>query len=276
MDGGADTVGFVGVGGMGSGLLARALRAGLEAVVYDVSPAAMDRAQADGATPMGSAADVARAARTVGVVVRTDAEVLGCTFGPSGVLAGVQPGALLLLHATILPQTTRRVAAAAAEVGVDVVDACMHGRPSAVRRGEVVFLVGGAPEAVARARPHLARLGKQVRHMGPLGTGNLAKLLGNILQGVETQLLAEVMSLAEAEGINPTRLLDVLAEDYGGTVHDRWESLVHPSEGERADGPSRNLTVQVLPRVWDLVQDSGVRAPIIEQLHGLGAAEDQV
>jgi 3-hydroxyisobutyrate dehydrogenase len=275
MDTGTDSVGIIGVGQMGSGLLERLLLAEVHPVVYDVDPAAMERARAAGVTPVASAADVAREPRIIDVVVRTDADVLESTLGPSGVFAGVQPGALLLLHGTILPQTTRRVAETAAERGVDVVDACMHGRPSAVRRGEVVFLVGGAPDAVARAQPHLARLGKQARHLGPLGSGNLAKLLGNLLQGVETQLLAEAMDLAVAGGINPAQLLDMLAEDYGGTVHDRWESLVHPSEGERVESPSRNLTVQVLPRVWDLAQAAGVRAPVIEKLHGLGTAAAQ-
>lgn len=139
-----DTVGVIGVGKMGSGLVARLLLAGVRPVVYDVDAGAMERAQAAGALPVGSPAAVAREAKIIDVVVATDDQTLECTLGADGVLAAVQPGTLLLLHGTILPETTRHVAQmAAVHHDVDVVDACMHGRPSAVRRGEVLFLVGG-------------------------------------------------------------------------------------------------------------------------------------
>src|SRR5262249_1615039 len=130
-----ETVGMVGVGAMGSALLERLRLADVSATVYDVAPAALERAGAQGATCAGSAAAVARAATLVDVVVRTDQEVQDAVLGPDGVLAGAAPGTLVLLHSTILPQTTRAVAEAARPRGVEVIDACMVGVPRVVRAG---------------------------------------------------------------------------------------------------------------------------------------------
>src|SRR5439155_24332597 len=130
-----ETVGMVGLGAMGSALLERLRLAHVESVVYDISAEAMDGARAAGAEPVASAAEVARAATIVDVVVRSDDEVLECALGEGGLLEGARPDALLLLHGTILPHTTRRVAEAAEKRDVHVIDACMLGVPDAVRRG---------------------------------------------------------------------------------------------------------------------------------------------
>src|SRR2546423_7614789 len=138
-----ETIGIVGVGAMGSALLERLRLARVEPVIYDISDEALDRARATGAEPAASAADVARASTIVDVVVRSDDEVLECMLGERGLLEGARPDTLLLLHGTILPQTTRRVADAAEKRDVRVIDACMLGVPDAVRRGDLTFVVGG-------------------------------------------------------------------------------------------------------------------------------------
>src|SRR5712692_6446365 len=154
---GMESVGMVGVGAMGGALLHRLRLAGVRLTIYDKDAAAQEAAGAAGAALAPSAAAVAEAATIVDVVVVSDQDVLDCTLGPAGVLEGAQPGTLVLLHSTIHPRTTRQVAEAARERGVDVIDACMVGRPWFVREGQVCFLVGGSPDLVERARPHLAQ-----------------------------------------------------------------------------------------------------------------------
>src|SRR5687767_15579870 len=105
-----ETIGIVGVGNMGSALMERQRLAHVEQLAYDIDPAALERARGNGAEPTASAAELARQATLIDVVVRTDDEVLDCTVGEQGVLAGARPGTLVLLHSTILPHTTRRVA----------------------------------------------------------------------------------------------------------------------------------------------------------------------
>jgi 3-hydroxyisobutyrate dehydrogenase-like beta-hydroxyacid dehydrogenase len=265
-----DTVGIVGVGNMGAALLHRLKQAGAEVLVYDVDSRAVERAREAGGRPMASVAELAREASIVDVVVRVDEDVLACTVGPDGALAGARSDSLLLIHSTVLPETTQRVAEAATARGVHVLDACMHGRPAAVRRGDVLFIVGGPVDLVERARPHLLRMGSEVRHVGPLGAGNLCKLLGNIVNGVQGQLLQEVIRLAEAGGMTAADALDVLQEGYGATYHELYHRPPDPTDGVRVRGMSPNLTEQVLPRVLAMIDRYEVDAPLLEKLSGLG------
>ena len=104
-----EKIGFVGTGAMGSALLSRLKLANVPAVAFDISPAAMEAARKEGAQTTTSAKAVAQASTMVDVVVRTDQEVLDCTMGEDGILAGAAPGTLVLLHSTIRPTTTKKV-----------------------------------------------------------------------------------------------------------------------------------------------------------------------
>jgi len=157
-----ETVGMIGVGAMGLALLERLKLAGVRATVYDSYPPAVEAARSLGCEIASSAADVARQSTLVDVVVRTDEDVVQCMTGLKGVLEGAVSGTLVLLHSSILPQTVQQVAAAAHAKSVSVVDACMTGVPATVRAGELCFVVGGAGDLVARAEPHLLKMGKQI------------------------------------------------------------------------------------------------------------------
>src|SRR5688500_11946550 len=109
-----EKVGFVGTGAMGSALLSRLKLAGGSAVAFDIAPKAMEAARAEGAEPAPTAKAVAQQSTIIDVVVRTDEEVLTCMLGDDGVLEGAAPGSLVLLHSTIRPTTTKKVALLAA------------------------------------------------------------------------------------------------------------------------------------------------------------------
>ena len=110
-----EKIGFVGTGAMGSALLSCLKLANVVATAFDIAPAAMEKARAEGAKTTSSAKAVAQVSTIIDVVVRTDQEVLDCTLGSNGILEGAAPGSLVLLHSTIRPTTTKKVAEAAAE-----------------------------------------------------------------------------------------------------------------------------------------------------------------
>lgn len=261
-----ETVGMVGVGAMGNALLERLRLAHVEAVVYDVSPAALESARAAGAESAASAAEVARASTIIDVVVRSDDEVLDCTVGERGVLEGARANTLVLLHGTILPETTRRVAEAAQKRDVHVIDACMLGVPDAIRRGDLTFVVGGPDDLVERARPHLLNMGKAVRHMGPLGTGNVAKLVHNLKSGAETLLLYEIIRLAEGHGLPYVHTLEMLRETAGGSAINRWQQIFDPSGLDPTPRIGHNVMSKDVPLAGELARLSGQDFPIIEEL----------
>lgn len=269
-----DVIGLVGLGAMGSALLERLHLAEVEVVGYDIDPGCLERARVGGAKPLGSPAEVARAAKTIDVVVRTDDEVLECVLGESGVLGGALPGSLILIHGTILPQTTRRVAEAASLREVGVIDACMMGVPDVVRRGEMRFVVGGPADLVERARPHLLRMGSEVRHVGPLGSGNVAKLIHNLVQGADTLLLHEIGQLADAAGFPYPQAFEFLRETHSASAVNRWQRTFDPSGADPTPQIGHNTIGKDVPLAAELAQVLGIDLPIIEQfgLKGLKLA----
>lgn len=218
-----DMVGLVGVGAMGNALLARLTKAGKNVQAFDISEAGRKAAQQGGATVVDSATAAAKGAAYTHVFVRSDSEVIEATLGAKGALAGAEPGSIIVLHSTVLPTTTREVGEAAAKRGVHIIDAPITAVPAKVLAGEATLLVGGADEVVKMARPHLEALGKAVHHFGPLGTGNVAKLVKNLTNGTERVMIAQALMLAAAGGIDPQKMLAIMqAEDRGSVVHD-WQ-----------------------------------------------------
>jgi 3-hydroxyisobutyrate dehydrogenase-like beta-hydroxyacid dehydrogenase len=261
-----ETIGIVGVGAMGSALLERQRLNQVEALAYDVDPEALSRAKAAGAEPAGSAEELARSATLIDVVVRTDDEIVDCTLGPKGILAGAKPGTLVLLHSTILPQTTRRVAETAAKQGVHVIDACMLSVPEAVRRGDLTFVVGGPEEDFERAKPHLLTMAKAARHVGAVGAGNVAKLIANLVGGAQTLVLWEAIQLAEGAGMPYVDALKFLSEVRGGSVLERWESTFDATGATSRPRVGKNVMGKDIPLARELAHELGLDLPIIEQL----------
>jgi 3-hydroxyisobutyrate dehydrogenase len=205
-----ERVGMIGVGAMGLALLERLKLADVRATVYDSYPPALEAARSLGCEIASSAAAVARESTLIDVVVRTDEDVVQCLTGPDGLLEGAASGTLVLLHSSILPQTVRQMETAAQSQSVFVVDACMTGVPDTVRAGELCFVVGGAKDLVARAEPHLLKMGKQALHMGPIGTGAVAKLIKNMVTGSETLIVHEAIQIGLAGGIAYPQALEML------------------------------------------------------------------
>ncbi|MGH7855505.1 MAG: NAD(P)-dependent oxidoreductase [Candidatus Binatia bacterium] len=191
-----EKIGFVGTGAMGSALLSRLKLTNVVATAFDIAPTAMEAARSEGAEAAPSAKAVAQASTIVDVVVRTDREVIECTLGKDGILEGAAPGSLVLLHSTIRPMTTKKVAEAAADKRVYVIDACMTAIPSVVRQGGLTFLVGGQKALFDRAKPHLLNMAKDAVYMGPLGSGNITKLFKNMVTASEALVVYEALQIA--------------------------------------------------------------------------------
>jgi len=272
-----EKTGIIGVGAMGSILLEHLRRAGVSVSAYDCAPAALERAAALGAETATSSRAVAEATTLIDVVVRTDAEVLDCITGKDGVLEGARSGSLILLHSTIHPRTTKTVAEAARAKGVDVVDACMLGSPRIARTGNITFLVGGSADLVERVKPHLLRMGKDVIHMGPLTTGNVGKLVKNLVTGSETLILYEAARLAQAGGVDYRSALEMLHKTYTGTVLDRWRDVFDPAKGDPMPPAGQNVFQKDIPLAATLAREYGLGLGITEQLAatGLGIVEAQ-
>jgi 3-hydroxyisobutyrate dehydrogenase-like beta-hydroxyacid dehydrogenase len=265
-----ENIGFVGTGAMGSALLSRLKLANVKALAFDIAPSGVAAARAEGAEIAPSAKAVAQVSTLIDVVVRTDQEILDCVLGREGVLEGAAPGSLVLLHSTIRPTTTKKVAEAAADKRVNVIDACMTAVPNVVRQGGLTFLVGGQKALFERAKPHLLNMAKDAVHMGPLGCGNVTKLFKNMVTASEALVVYEALQIAKAAGIDYRAAIEVMQKTKSANILERWETRFDFSGGEIKFNPGTNLYDKDLPLAAEVGKTIGADIPVVDALARLG------
>jgi 3-hydroxyisobutyrate dehydrogenase-like beta-hydroxyacid dehydrogenase len=142
--------------------------------------------------------------------VVTDEQVIGVLDGPTGALAGARPGSTVLIVSTVAPSTLARVAELAGARDIDVADCGVSGGPTAAAEGALISMIGGEEEVVERIRPVLDAFSSLVVGMGPLGSGLRAKLARNLVQYASWLAAYEAQVLAEAAGIELSKLAQVI------------------------------------------------------------------
>lgn len=204
-------VAFLGLGNMGAPMAGRLSRAGHRLTVWSRT-AAHAQALADRAEVAPSPA-AAGAKAEVAITVLTDGDALEeVVLGRDGLAEGLEHGTLLIDMSTTGPAAARKVAKALQANGIDFVDAPVAGSTGPAAEGRLAIMMGGEPDAVERARPLLAVLGDPGRtwHLGPVGAGQAAKLMVNVVLGGVMAAAAEGYVLGRALGLRAADALDVL------------------------------------------------------------------
>jgi len=212
-------IGFVGLGTMGGPMARRLAAQGHQVTGYDVDAARAARAREGGVTLATSPAGAAEQADAVLSSLPDPATLRRVYLGADGVLGTVKAGATLVDLSTVDPDTWREVATAAGAKGVDCLDAPVSGGPTEAGTGKLVFLVGGEPAVLERCRPLLMTLGTEIHHVGPLGSGQIIKLVNNVMSIGNVAVAAEAMVLGVKAGMDPQRLFDILSTSGGRSHH---------------------------------------------------------
>ena len=142
----------------------------------------------------------------------------------------------------------------------------MTGVPATVRAGELCFVVGGANDLVARAEPHLLKMGKQVFHMGPIGTGAVAKLIKNMVSGSETLIVHEAIQIGLAGGTPYPQALEMMRRTGHDSVLNRWQRTFDPSGENTLPKSGRNVMNKDIPLAAELARLYGIDVPITQEL----------
>ena len=144
-------------------------------------PASLEPYADTAAKTAGSPAELAAASDLVCLCVVGDDDVREVLYGETGVLAGLASGGIVAIHSTVHPDTCREIAEKAAAQGVSVIDAPVSGGAPAVEEGKLLVMVGGDDDVVERCRPVFATYADPIVHLGPLGSGQVTKILNNLL-----------------------------------------------------------------------------------------------
>ena len=209
-------IGIAGTGRMGAAIAARLLGLGREVVVWNRTADRTRPLAEAGASVAASPAELATSVDIV-ITILTDAAAIESVYaGAGGLLAGGLGGKLVVEMSTVRPETEETLATRVRAKGGAMVDCPVGGSVGPAKEGKLFGFVGGDADDVARARPVLEQLCRRVEHVGPVGAGARMKLAINLPLLVYWEAFAEALALIAPLGLEPARVIDILADTSGG------------------------------------------------------------
>jgi len=221
---------FVGLGVMGYPMAGYLAKAGHEVTVYNRTAAKAESwcAEFSGATA-ATPGEAARNAEIVFSCVGNDDDVREVLLGDDGVLAAVADGALIVDHTTASATTAREIAALAADRAVGFLDAPVSGGQAGAENGQLTVMVGGEKKDFERAAPVIDSFAKATTHIGPVGSGQLAKMVNQICIAGVVQGLAEGLHFAKKSGLDPAIVIESISKGAAQSwqMENRWQTMVN-------------------------------------------------
>ncbi|MCX8560805.1 NAD(P)-dependent oxidoreductase [Mycolicibacterium mucogenicum] len=205
-------VGFIGLGSQGAPMARRIVAAGYPLTLWARRPVSVEPFADTAAKVVETPAELAAVSDLVCVCVVGDDDVRQVLEGDDGVLAGLAPGCVIAIHSTVHPDTCRELAETAAAKGVSVIDAPVSGGGPAAAEGRLLVMIGGDPDVVARCRPVFATYADPIVHLGGVGSGQVTKLLNNLLFTAHIATAKSTLDLGAALGVPVDRLAEVITQ----------------------------------------------------------------
>ncbi|MDP6667276.1 MAG: NAD(P)-dependent oxidoreductase [Dehalococcoidia bacterium] len=236
------TVGFIGLGNMGQGMVDNLLEKGADLTVFTRTRSKIEAMIDRGAKGATSIADLTQKVEVVLAClpdVQTSRDLL---LGENGVIPNARPGQVVVDHSTVDIATSRACAEAAEARGVHFLDAPISGGPGGAAGGTLAIMVGGNEHAFETAHEYFGKMGANVKLMGPNGAGTAMKLINQLLVGINTVAAAEAFALANSAGVDIQTAADLLAVAWGGSAMvDRSAPITAAREFPDSAAPVRNL-----------------------------------
>ncbi len=216
-------LGFIGIGVMGRPMTLNLLKAGHEVTVYARHPQKPEVQEVlkAGAQLAPSARAVAMASEVVITMVPNSAQVEEVVAGPQGILEGARKGLIIIDMSTIAPTMSRKMAEAAAAKGAHFLDAPVSGGSQGAEKGTLTIMVGGEQEICEQVRPVFEAMGKpeSIIYVGPSGSGEVVKIINNMLVGTIAAATTEAFVLGVKAGAD----VDTMAKIIGISTGASWQ-----------------------------------------------------
>lgn len=210
-------VGFIGLGSQGAPMARRIVEAGHPTTLWARRPESVEPFADTAATVAATPAELAAASDLVCLCVVGDDDVQDVVTRDDGVLAGLAPGGVIAVHSTVHPDTCRDLAERARAKGVAVIDAPVSGGGPAAEAGTLLVMVGGDEDVVENARPVFASYAEPIVHLGPVGAGQVTKLLNNLLFSAHLATAKTALDLGQGLGVAPEKLAEVIGRGSGNS-----------------------------------------------------------
>jgi 3-hydroxyisobutyrate dehydrogenase len=246
-------------------MAARVLAAGHALSVHDIDAAACRPLIERGARACASPEEVARASEIILTSLPGPAEVDAVMTGPRGVLQGARPNSLVAELSTIGPAQSRALAQACSSAQLSYIDAPVSNGVGPAETGELTIMVGGETLDFQRALPILHCLGRDIYHLGPIGSGNIAKLANQIVYLGYVAAFAEVVRLGRHAHLDVPTLIDVLRKSVAGApLMTGWEKRIE--SGDLEGGFLVRRALKDLTLGAEACAEHAVAAPVLDSV----------
>jgi 3-hydroxyisobutyrate dehydrogenase-like beta-hydroxyacid dehydrogenase len=209
-------VGIVGLGKMGLPMVRHLRKAGFEVAGCDVSAGACKQAEGEGVKIVTSAKAVTAASDFVIVVVGFDSEAEAVVLGPDGIAAAARQGLIVGIASTVAPRTMHKIAGKLSGTGVVLLDMPITRGEGAAEAGKLLVMVGGDATAFEACKPALSSFASSIYHVGDLGSGQVGKMVNNLILWACISANHEAFGLAKKLGVDPERLRTALLDSSAG------------------------------------------------------------
>ena len=270
-------IAFIGLGNMGGPMALNLLKAGHALRVFDLNRPAVAEAVSAGAVAAADAAEAVHDAEVVVSMLPASRHVEGLYLGENGLLGKIPVGALVIDCSTIAPASARKVAGAAGDRGLAMLDAPVSGGTAGAQAGTLTFIVGGPEATLERARPYLQAMGRNIFHCGDSGAGQVAKLCNNMALGAIMAVTGEAIALGVAHGLDPKVLSGMMAVSTGRSwateVCNPWPGVLENAPASRgyAGGFGNDLMLKDLGLAAEAAMGVGASIPMGELARNLYA-----
>jgi len=208
-------IGFIGLGVMGKPMAKNLMKAGYSLSVYDIVKEPVKELVGMGAKAARSAKEVGEKAEIVITIVPSSKEVQEVYLNEDGVLAGIKAGSIIIDMSTIDPIVSQEVAAAAQKKNVEMLDGPVSGGQGGAIEGTLTIMVGGKEEIFKQCKDILAAMGKNIYYCGPVGSGEISKIVNNMVLAICMQATCEGMILGTKAGVQPKTLFEIISKSSG-------------------------------------------------------------
>jgi 3-hydroxyisobutyrate dehydrogenase-like beta-hydroxyacid dehydrogenase len=208
-------VGFIGLGQMGKWMALNVMKAGFDLTVFDVNPSAVQFLATEGAKSAGSPSQLGAQTNTVLLSLPNTDIVEQVIFGEDGLVQGAKPGLIIIDCGTTNYLPTLEFEGRLGERNVSFADAPVSGMEARAREGTLTIMFGGDKEVLEEVRPLLDVIGNKLLHMGGVGSGQLTKLINQLLFNISCAAIAEVLPMAVKLGLDPEKVTGVVTTGTG-------------------------------------------------------------
>lgn len=258
------SVGFIGLGRMGRPMALNLVKAGYHLVVHSRSQGPVEELMHEGAAPGGYPGEVAALADVVFTCLPDEETSEQVYLGPSGLIEACRPTNIFVETSTISPGLARRIGEAAMAKKARFLDAPVSGGAERAEEGSLTVMAGGDAATLDEVRPYLEVLGATIHHVGPVGQGEVVKLINQLLVTVHTEAACEAMVLATKAGANPQQVLDVLSTSWGTSAM-LTRNGPRIATGDYGNAAPTRLLAKDIVLVEMLAGELGLSLPLVER-----------